>query len=104
MWTRFRRKRTGRIANVRRRFGRLKTQRQGRAYGNAVGLGIGILALLTIVSLTVWLLQRRARETAPVTPAPEEGAEAAPPEAEEEPPGPLSGEEPPPGEEPPGRR
>ena len=89
MWTRFRRKRTGRIENVRERFGQLKTPRQGRAYsGNtAVGLGIGVLALLTIGSLTIWLLRRRARETAPVAPPPEEeGAASAPPEEEEAPP------------------
>ena len=103
MWGRFGRKTTGRTENVWRRFGRLKTRRQGRAYsGTAVGLGIGVLALLTIVSLAVWRLRRRAGETTPLTPAPEEGAEAAPPE--EEPPGPLSGEEPPPDEERPGRR
>ena len=101
MWGRFGRKTTGRTENVWRRFGRLKTRRQGRAYsGTAVGLGIGVLALLTIVSLAVWLLRRRAAETTPVAPAPgEEGAEAAPPEEE---PGPLSGEEPPSGEERPG--
>ena len=70
MWGRFGRKKTGRTENVWRRFARLRTRRQGRAYsGAAVGLGIGALALLTIVSLAVWLLRRRAGET-----------EAAPPE------------------------
>jgi hypothetical protein len=62
MWGRFGRKRTGRTENVLwRRVGRLRTQ--------PAGLGIGVLALLTIVSLAVWLLRRRAGET-----------EAAPPE------------------------
>ena len=95
MWGRFTRKRTRRTENVLwRRFGRLRIQRrQQRAYsGTAVGLGIGVLALLTIVSLAVWLLRRRAGETTPATPAQEEGAEAAPPL--EESPGPLSEEEP----------
>jgi hypothetical protein len=72
MWGRFTRKRTRRTENVLwRRFGRLRTQRrQRRAYsGTAVGLGIGVLALLTTVSLVLWLLRRRAGET-----------EAAPPE------------------------
>jgi len=72
MWGRFTRKRTRRTENVLwRRFGRLRTQRRQRsAYsGTAVGLGIGVLALLTIVSLVLWLLRRRAGET-----------EAAPPE------------------------
>ena len=103
MWGRFGRNKPRRTENLRRRFGRLTTQcRQGRAYsGNtAVGLGISVLALLTMVSLAVWLLRRRAGETTPVAPAPgEEGAEAVPPEEE---PGPLSGEEPPSGEERPG--
>jgi len=75
MWGRFGRKRTGRIESVWRRFGRLRTKREDRAYGSTVGPGIGVVALLTIVSLTVWLLRRRARETAPVATAPEEGAE-----------------------------
>src|SRR5215212_4701872 len=75
MWGRFGRKRTGRIESVWRRFGRLRTKREERAYGSTVGPGIGVVALLTIVSLAVWLLRRRARETAPVATAPEEGAE-----------------------------
>ena len=95
MWGRFTRKRTGRTENVLwRRFGRLRTQRQQRAYsGTAVGLGVGVLALLTIVSLVLWLLRRRAGEPTPATPPQEEGAEAAPSPLEE-PPGPLSGEDP----------
>jgi hypothetical protein len=61
MWGRFGRKRAGRTENVWKRVGRLRTQ--------PAGLGIGVLALLTTVSLAVWLLRRRAGET-----------EAAPPE------------------------
>jgi hypothetical protein len=95
MWGGFTRKRTSGTENVLwRRFGRSRTQRQGRAYsGTAVGPGIGVLALLIIVSLAVWLRRRRAGETTPAAPAQTEGAEAAPPE-EEEPPGPLSEEDP----------
>ena len=96
MWGRFTRKRTRRTENVLwRRLGRLRTpRRQPRAYsGTTVGLGIGVLAVLIIVSLAVWLLRRRAGEPTPATPAQEEGAEAAPPPLEE-PPGPLSGEDP----------
>ena len=97
MWGRFTRKRTRRTENVLwRRFARLRTQRrQQRAYsGTTVGLGIGgVLALLTIVSLVLWLLRRRAGEPTPATPPQEEGAETAPPPLEE-PPGPLSGEDP----------
>src|SRR5215210_9572793 len=93
MWGRFRRKRTGRIENVRRRFGRLRTKRGQKAYGNAVGMGIGILILILLISLLFWQLRRRARETAPTTPAPEEGVEAAAPEEEGAPPGPPSAED-----------
>jgi hypothetical protein len=51
MWGRFRRKRTGRIEDVRIRFGRLRTKREERASGNAVGLGIGVLILIILISL-----------------------------------------------------
>lgn len=97
------------LENVRELFGRTRrTRREGRAYGNAVRMGIGVLVLLAIISFALWLLRRRARETAPVTPAPEEGVDAAPPE--EKAPGPTNAEdvppreEPPPGEERPERR
>jgi pimeloyl-ACP methyl ester carboxylesterase len=52
----------------------------GRAYygGNALRLGTGALTLLTLIALAGWLLRRRARETAPVAPEPEEGAEHLP--------------------------
>ena len=75
------RKRTGRIESVWKRLERLRTKRdEGRAYygGNALRLGIGALTLLTLISLTGWLLRRRARETASVAPATEEGAEHLP--------------------------
>jgi outer membrane biosynthesis protein TonB len=92
------------LENVRGRFGRTKTtRRQGRAYGKLVGPGIAVLVLLTISALAFRLLRRRAREeTAPATPAPEEGVvEATPPEPEVVPPGPPSAEDAPPREEPP---
>ena len=101
------------LENVRGRFGRTKTtRREGRAYGKLVGRGIAVLLLLTIIALAFRLLRRRAREeTAPATPAPEEGVEeATPPEPEVVAPGPPSAEdvppreEPPPGEERPERR
>ena len=101
------------LENVRGRFGRTKTtRREGRAYGKLVGRGIAVLTLLTIIALAFRLLRRRAREeTAPATPAPEEGVEeATPPEPEVVAPGPPSAEdvppreEPPPGEERPERR
>ena len=96
MWGRFGQKRTERTEHVWRRFGRLRTpRRQRRAYsGTAVGLGIGVLALLTIVSLAVWLRRRTAGEPTPATPTQEESAEAAAPPQEGEPPGPLSTEDP----------
>ena len=101
------------LENVRGRFGRTqRTRREGRAYGKLVGRGIAVLVLLTIIALAFRLLRRRAREeTAPATPAPEEGVEeATPPEPEVVAPGPPSAEdvppreEPPPGEERPERR
>jgi hypothetical protein len=81
MWGRSRQKRTERIESVWKRFERLRIKRdEGRAYygGNALRLGIGVLSLLTLVSLAGWLLRRRARETAPVAPEPEEGTEHLP--------------------------
>ena len=101
------------LENVRGRFGRTqRTRRQGRAYGKLVGRGIAVVVLLTISALAFRLLRRRAREeTAPATPAQEEGVEeATPPEPEVVPPGPPTAEdgppreEPPPGEERPERR
>jgi hypothetical protein len=81
-------------------------------------LGISALVALIIISLSVWLLRRRAREetTPDTTPEPEEGAEATHWEKLEEekeewlPPGAPSAEgappreAPPPGEEHPERR
>src|SRR5215213_439077 len=84
------------LENVRGRFGRTKrTRHEGRAYGKLGGPGIAVLVLLTIGALAFWLLRRRAREeTAPATPAPEEGVEeATPPETEVVAPGPPSAED-----------
>ena len=101
------------LENVGERFGRTKrTRREGRGYGKLVGPGIAVLVLLTISALAFWLLRRRAREeTAPATPAPEEGVEeATPPETEVVAPGAPRAEDlppreqPPPGEERPERR
>ena|SRR5919199_5685111 len=89
----------GALANVRGRFAK-STRPRGRAYPtNIVGLGIGALLLLTMISLLFWLLRRRAREeeTDLATPEPEESVEAAPLEEEEEDmassPGPPSAED-----------
>ncbi len=108
MWGRFRRRRTRRseaveqaivaLENVRERFGRLRTRRGGRAYGDAVGLGIGVLLTVLVLSLLFWRFRRTARETTSAIPVPEEGVEAAPLGSEEIPLGPPR-EEPPPGEE-----
>ena len=61
-----------------RRFGRPKrTKRKGGAYGKGVGLGISVLLALIVISLSVWLLRRSARdESTPATPEPGEGVEA----------------------------
>jgi hypothetical protein len=103
----------GTLENVRGRFGKTTSAKsEGGAYGKAVGLGISVLVALIIISLSVWLHRKRAREeTAPVTPEPEEGSEAVlsedevvvppgPPSAEDAP----SREESPPGEERPEKR
>ncbi len=93
----------GALANVRGRFAK-STRPRGRAYPtNVVGLGIGALLLLTMISLLFWLLRRRRareeeEETDLATPEPEESVEAAPLEEEEEempspPPGPPSAED-----------
>jgi hypothetical protein len=94
----------GTLENVRGRFGRTTSAKsEGGAYGKAVGLGISALVALIIISLSVRLLRKRAREeTAPVTPEPEEGSEAVLSEDEVVvPPGPPSAEDVPPREEPP---
>jgi hypothetical protein len=117
MWRQFGRRRTGRakaleealsaLGNVRGRYGRSRSSRRGgrRAYGNAVGLGMGLLAIVMMAGLLFWLLRRGARGTASVIPEPEEGVEAVPPEEDAVPSGRPSAEdvpsreEPPPGEE-----
>jgi hypothetical protein len=102
----------------RRRSGRTTSAKsEGGAYSKVVRLGISALVVLILISLSVWLLRRRAREeTTPGTPEQEEGAEAMhweelEDEEEERLPsdtpsaeGAPSREEPPPGEERPERR
>ena len=60
------------------RFGRPKrTKSKGGAYGKGVGLGISVLLALIVISLSVWLLRRSARdESTPATAEPAEGVEA----------------------------
>ena len=132
MWGRFTARRARRSEAVERGMGVLgkvsgrfatttttSTRSEGRAYTNVVVLGFmvgfGISALVMLIVYLLLLGRRRAREEgAPFTPAPGEGAEAAPLEEEEElvveeevvvPPGSPSAEEvssreqPPPGEE-----
>ena len=62
----------------RRRSGRTTSAKsEGGAYSKVVRLGISALVALIIISLSVWLLRRRAREeTTPGTPEPEEGVAA----------------------------
>lgn len=62
------------LENVRTRFGKATSAKsEGGAYGKAAGLGIGALAILVIISLSVWLLRKRAgEETTPDTPEAEE--------------------------------
>ena len=61
-----------------RRFARpTSTKSKGGSYGKGVGLGISVLLALIVISLSVWLLRRSARdESTPATPQPGEGIEA----------------------------
>jgi pyruvate/2-oxoglutarate dehydrogenase complex dihydrolipoamide acyltransferase (E2) component len=61
-----------------RRFGKTtSTKSKGGAYGKGVGLGICVLLALVVISLSVWLLRRSARdESTPATLEPQEGVEA----------------------------
>ena len=70
------------LGNLRGRYERSRGRRgRGRAYGDAVGLGIGVLAIGLTLLLLFWLVRRLTRETAPATPVEEEGVgEDAPPE------------------------
>jgi hypothetical protein len=124
MWGRFGRRRakrsqaveqaTNALQNVWGRFREGRTEREERAYGNAVWLGAGgVLAMATLILLLLWLLGRGRRsreETAPTSPIAEEDVEAVPPLGVVVPPAPPSAEdvlpreEPPPGEERPERR
>ena len=96
MWGRLerkrRRRRTGRgealkqalsaLESVWGGYGRSRTRRGGgRAYGDILGLGVGVLAMVLTILLLLWLVRRLTSENAPpVTEAPEEGVEEAPPE------------------------
>ena len=96
MWGRLerkRRRRTGRgealkqalsaLESVRGRYGRSRSSRRGggRAYGDIVGLGVGVLAMVLTILLLLWLVRRLTSENAPPsTEAPEAGVEEAPPE------------------------
>jgi pyruvate/2-oxoglutarate dehydrogenase complex dihydrolipoamide acyltransferase (E2) component len=68
-----------------RRFRRTTSAKsKGGTYGKGVGLGISVLLALTVISLSVWLLRRSARdESTPATPEPGEGVEAGLEEEEE---------------------
>ena len=50
------------LENIRERFGQSKTGRGGGAYSNAVGLGIGILAIIVVLSLLYWRFRRTTGE------------------------------------------
>ena len=108
----------GALGKVSARFAKTtSTPSGGRPYSNLVVLGfvVGLgISALAILSVYLWLLvRRRARdEDPPLSPAPGEGAEAAPLEEEEEvvvdeiaqemvAPAPPSAEEVPPREDPP---
>jgi hypothetical protein len=96
MWGRLerrRRRRTGRgealkeslsaLKSVRRRDGRSRSRRGivEKAYGDTVGLGIGILAMVLTVLLLLWLVRRLTSENAPPdTEVPEGSVEEVPPE------------------------
>src|SRR5215210_3416302 len=58
----------GALQKVLGRFRRSRSaKREEVVYGNAGRLGVGVLLILVIISLSVWLLRRRTREeTAPV--------------------------------------
>ena len=88
MWGRLgrRRSRTGRgdalkqalsaFESVRGQYGRPRRSRRGggRAYGDSVGLGVGILAMVLTILLLLWLVRRLSSENAPpATEAAEEG-------------------------------
>src|SRR5215208_1589249 len=108
MWGRFSRKEQD-VGAVQKALGRFRTSTSDRreevVYGSAGRLGVGVLLILVIISLSVWLLRRRTREeTALVTPEPEEGVEAVLLEDEEvvvPPPGAPSAEDVTPIEDPP---
>ena len=89
MWGRFGRRwrrRSGRgetlkealsaLHSIRGRNGLSRSSRGGgRAYGNTVGLGVGVVAMVLTILLLLWLARRLTRENAPATEAPKEGVE-----------------------------
>jgi len=119
MWGRFgqRRRRAGRgealkqtlsaWKSVQGQYGPSRNRRRGgRAYGDTVGLGVGVLAMVLTILLLLWLVRRLTSENAPATEAPEEGVDTVPLEEEDVAPPAASSaedvsprEEPPPGEE-----
>jgi hypothetical protein len=75
MWGLFRRKRDRRrealeqamntLEDMRKRFGQSKPRRGGGgAYSNAVGLGMGVLAIIVVLSLLYWRFRRTTEEAA----------------------------------------
>ena len=108
MWGRFSTKEQD-VGAVQKTLGRFRTSTSDRreevVYGSAGRLGVGVLLILVIISLSVWLLRRRTREaTAPAVPV-EAEEEAVLLEDEEEvvvpPPGAPSAEDGAPREDPP---
>ena len=51
------------LGDIRERFGQSKTGRRGvGAYSNTVGLGLGILAIIVVLSLLYWRFRRTTEE------------------------------------------
>ena len=78
MWGRFSTKEQD-VGAVQKALGRFRTSTSDRreevVYGSAGRLGVGVLLILVMISLSVWLLRRRTREEpALVTPEAEEEA------------------------------
>ena len=70
--------------SVRGLYGRSRTRRGGGwAYGDIVGLGVGVLAMVLTILLLLWLVRRLTSENASPTPASgasEAGVGEVPPE------------------------
>ena len=54
------------LEDMRERFGQSKPRREGGggAYSNAVGLGMGVLAIIVVLSLLYWRFRRTTEEAA----------------------------------------